>query len=170
MSGSAVPDYAVFKVVGTGELNKYDAVLPSDAWITHIAQETNISADPEDWTIYFALCKDVVGYVTHIKELSSATLKLVTDTLCFGKPHSGPNACYIKILELMSRGTALGKVGRFEGAFGVGLIDLRKERGLLNPSQYPIKTNFAACPFDYFSGKENYYAKLSGTSSLCSAP
>lgn len=168
--GNSVSDYTVFTLIGKGEFNKYDFIAPDDVYITHITQENGISADPEDSTIYFALCKDVVGYVTHVKELSTAMHKLVTDSVCFGKPHTGANACEIKVFELISRGSLLGKVGRFEGKFGFGVIDLRHDRGLPNAAQYPIKTNFAVCPFLYFVQSSGYFAKLSGSNDLCSVP
>lgn len=165
-----VPEYAELKVGGgSGELNLYSVVLPGDAWVTHIAQENGISKDSVDTTVYFALCKDVFGYVTNVKELSTQFNKFLTDSTCLGKMHTGPNACHIKMLELVGRGAEIGKVGRIEGTFGIGIIDLRKERGLANASSYSIRTNFAACPFSYFSNGAGFSAKLSGTSSLCGA-
>lgn len=169
-NSAGVPDYAVFKVIGTGELNKYDVSASADVYVTHITQEFNVTKDAEDDTIYFALCKDVFGYITNVKELSTPIYKFVTDSNCFGKPQTGPNACNIDILEQISKGSPLGKVGRFEGTFGFGVIDLRKDRGLANAASLPIKTNFAACPFAYFSGAESFYSKLTGGSSLCPAP
>lgn len=168
MNASGVPDYAVVKVVGSGELNKYDIVAPGDVYITHITQENGLSADPEDNTTYFALCKDVIGYVTHVKELSNPIYKMVTDSVCLGKPHVGENACLIKKLELIARGTLLGRVGRIEGSFGFGVIDLRTNRGLSNASSYPVKTNFAACPLAYLANASGFYGKMTNQNSLCS--
>lgn len=169
MNAGGVPEYAVVKVVGSGELNKYDIVAPGDVYITHITQEFGLSADPEDSTIYFALCKDVIGYVTHVKELSTPIYKMVTDSVCLGKPHVGENACLIKKLELIARGTLLGRVGRIEGSFGFGVIDLRTNRGLSNASAYAIKTNFAACPFAYLANASGFNGKITNSNSLCSA-
>lgn len=152
------------------ELEEFDVVAPQDVWITHLTQQIRLTQDNEDDTIYFALCKDVFGYVTHIKELADNTRDVLTDSTCFGKPHVGENACLIETLELVSQGSLLGKAGRIEGRFGLGVIDLRKERGLQNASQYSVKTNFAVCPFDYFSNPSRYYEKLSSSNELCTQP
>jgi hypothetical protein len=160
-------EFARFIFSGTGELYKYDVTAPADVWITHIAQETGVTSDPEDTTIYFALCRDVIGYVTHVKEMSAGIYKLVTDSVCLGKPHVGEEACHIKVLELVGRGSVLGKVGRLEGSFGFGVIDLRTQTNFTSPSSYPIKTNFAVCPFSYFSSPSGFLTKLVGSSSLC---
>jgi hypothetical protein len=166
-STSHPSEYALFTLGSTGQFAKYDFSAPGDVWITHIAQEYNISGDPEDTTIYFALCRDVVGYVTHVKELSEPVFKYITDSYCFGKSHTGPNACHIKILDLISKGSLLGKVGGIEGAFGFGVIDLRTQTNFNNPASFPIKTNFAACPFPYFTNPSSFLGKLTGASSLC---
>lgn len=151
----------------TSDLQEYDATAPQDVYVTHLTQEQNVSADPEDNTIYFALCRDVFAYVTHVKELSENIQKILTDSACFSKPHVGENACHIEVLDLIGRGSLLGKAGWVEGRVGFGVIDLRKERGLENPQQYSVKTNFATCPFDYFANPSGYYDKLTASTSLC---
>ena len=152
------------------ELEEFDVIAPQDVWITHLTQQINLTEDNEDDAVYFALCKDVFGYVTHIKELADNTRDVLTESTCFGKPHVGENACLIETLDLVGRGSLLGKAGRIEGRFGLGVIDLRVERGLQNASQYSVKTNFAACPFDYFNNPSGYYDKLSNSNDLCSQP
>ncbi|MEK7063739.1 MAG: hypothetical protein AAB955_03565 [Patescibacteria group bacterium] len=166
-SGVAPHEYAVIRLNTTGTEAMYDLTAPQDVWVTSLVQESGLSVDSSDTTIYFALCKDVIGYTTHIKELSTQTYKILTDSYCFGKPHTGPNACKIEILQLIGGGSSLGKVGRLEGAFGLGVIDLRTERGLMNPSVYSVITNFARCPFSYFTNAEAFNNKLTGTSDLC---
>lgn len=146
---------------------EYALTAPADIYITNITQENNISADTQDSTVYFALCKDVFGYFTHVKELSTQVYKLVTDSSCFGKPQTGVNACSIETLELIGRGSPVGNVGHIEGRFGIGVIDLRSERGYANANQYSVFTNFAVCPFSYFSGGSGYFNKLSSATALC---
>lgn len=169
-SSSNPPSYAVLDFGTSGEFNVYDVFAPGDVYVTNIVQENGITADSEDTTIYFALCKDVVGYVTNIKEMSAGIFKMVTDSYCFGKPHTGPNACKIEILEQVSRGSLLGKAGKLEGKLGFGMIDLRENRNLTNPAQYSIKTNFAVCPFDYLLYSSGFYAKMSSGNDLCAKP
>jgi hypothetical protein len=169
-SASNPSSFVVLDFGTSGQHDLYSIFAPGDVYVTHIVQENGITADPEDTTIYFALCRDVIGYVTNIKEMSSGVYKMVTDSYCLGKPHTGPNACKIEILEQMSSGSLLGKAGRVEGEFGFGVIDLRENRNLPNPESYPIKTNFAACPFEYIAASSGFYAKLSEGNDLCTKP
>jgi hypothetical protein len=169
-SASGPSDFAIFHIPGGNELYKYDFTAPDDVYVTNIVQEFNVTKDKEDTTIYFALCKDIVGYITNIKELSDPIHKLITDTNCFGKPQSGPGACTIEILTQVGKGSLIGKVGEVEGSFGFGVIDLRKQRALANPAQYDIKTNFAACPFVYLANPAGFFAKLDASSDLCMKP
>jgi hypothetical protein len=163
-------DHARFVLSAKGsDLYKYDLSASADVWITHVAQEFGITQDSEDSTIYFALCRDVFGYVTNVKELSASVYEYVTDSVCLGKPHVGENACYVEVLEYVGKGTAFGKVGRIEGSFGFGVIDLRKPRADASAA-YSLKTNYAVCPFDYFSAPSGFWNKLSDNTSLCTAP
>ncbi len=168
--GGAPYDYAIFELPTKGTESKYDLVAPADVYVTNIVQETGISSDPDDTTIYFALCRDVIGYVTHVKELSTQTYKMITDSLCFGKAQTGPNACHIQILSLIGQGSALGRVGRTEGSFGFGVIDLRTQRALSGPASYPIRTNYAACFLSYFKNPQNFLVKFAGSTDLCVVP
>ncbi|MEK9176686.1 MAG: hypothetical protein AAB923_00130 [Patescibacteria group bacterium] len=168
--GTGTPaEYEAFTMKLKDIYNLYDFTFPADVWVTTVVQEQGISSDPEDSTVYFALCKDVVGYVTHVKELSAQVYKFVTDSVCLGKPHTGPSACKIEILTLVSKGSVIGKVGRTEGAFGFGVIDLRTGRGLANPSQYghPVRMEFAACPFKYFTDPSGFAGKRAAGDPLC---
>jgi len=164
-------EYETFTMKSKGISDKYDFAFPADVYVTNVVQEQGLSSDSEDSTVYFALCKDVIGYVTHVKELSEQVYKFVTDSVCLGKVHTGPNACRIELLTLVGRGSPIGKVGRLEGAFGFGVIDLRKGRGLQNPAQYahPARMEFAACPFSYFVDATALTAKLRAGDPLCSA-
>jgi len=166
-AASNPPSFAAFDFGTSGEYDIYNIVAPADVYITTIVQETGITADPEDTTVYFALCKDVFGYVTNIKEMSAAVQDLVTDSYRFGKPHTGENACKIEILELVGQGSLFGTAGQYAGKMGFGVIDLRKNRNLANPSAYPIKTNFAACPLEYLTHSAGFYDKLSSENNLC---
>jgi hypothetical protein len=169
-AASNPPSFAILNFGTSGQYDLYDVFAPGDVYVTNIVQETGITSDPEDTTVYFALCRDVIGYVTNIKEMSSGIYKMVTDSYCLGKPHTGPNACKIEILEQVSAGSLIGKTGRLGGKLGFGVIDLRENQNLTNPQNYPIKTNFAACPFDYLLYSSGFYAKLTSGNELCQKP
>ncbi len=132
--------------------------LPADAWITHISTGTGMTQDPEDSTVYFAVCKDVVGYFNHIKKLSPEVQKIVNSYQC---PQGGSN-CFVQVLEPLKKGSYLGEVGRLQGNFDFGTIDLRTQHNFINKERYAKRTLHIQCPFDYYSEdlKEKYYNLL----------
>ncbi len=135
---------------GGSSTNTFELVAPSDIFVTSLWQQFGMGQDPEDDTIWFALCKDVIGYFNHVKELSPEMKKIISDSGCEGKPHVGPNACMIQVIEPVSAGTVLGRVGRLQGNFDFGLIDLRKRHVFANPLRYSTRTLFIQCPFEYY--------------------
>jgi hypothetical protein len=140
---------------------------PADIYITHVAQTYSTVREEEETTIYFALCKDVLGYISNVKLISDPVYILITDSTCFGKPHTGPNACYVKTLTLISRSEQLGKVGGTRGSFGFGVFDLRTQRSFESPETLPIRTNFARCPIEYFARPDVYQNRLEKGGGLC---
>ncbi len=147
---------------------KYGLTAPGDVYVTHMKTEFDASPDGYDTTIYFALCRDVYGYFTNIKELSTSMQRLLGESACAVKPHTGPNACYTKFLSQISTGSALGNVGFVGGSFGFGVIDLRSQRTLANPAEHSIATNYSRCPFGYLSDASSLKQKTgSGGGVLC---
>lgn len=140
----------------------FELHAPADVFITTLWQQQGFTQDPEDDTIWFALCKDVYGYYNHVKELSPALLGLIEKSGCKGKPHTGANACSIKLLEPVKAGTVLGRVGRLQGNFDFGLFDLRKELAYANPSRYGTRTRYINCPYEYYTNemRDAFYAKI----------
>lgn len=135
--------------------------LPADAWITHISIGKGFTQDPEDDTIYFAVCKDVIGYFNHVKKLSPELQKIVDDYQCPEGTSLG-QGCYMEVLTPVKKGTYIGEVGRLQGNFDFGTIDLRKEHPFVNKERYAKRTFHIQCPFDYYTPelKEKYYSLL----------
>ncbi len=167
-TGSGMPsDTIMFNFTEKGTNQRYALTFPNDVYVTHITVETGITADSSDTTVYFALCKDVFGFVKNIKELSTELTNIITDSDCAIKPHTGPNACHIKVLELVGRGSFIGNGGMLGGATGFGVFDLRKQRGIPSPESSPVRASFAVCPFDYFIESAGMKSRLSAGSTLC---
>lgn len=165
--GAAPYDFARIFLPTSTDDQLFFLYAPADIYITHVAQTYSTVREKEETTIYFALCKDVFGYISNVKFISDPIYKLITDSTCFGKPHTGPNACYVQTLELISRSQQLGKVGGVRGSFGFGVFDLREQRPLVEPAQYPIRTNFARCPIEYFARPDVYQNRLEKGGGLC---
>ncbi len=135
--------------------------LPADAWITHISIGKGFTQDPEDDTIYFAVCKDVIGYFNHIKKLSPEIQKIVDSYKCADGNYGG-GGCMIQVLTPLKKGTYLGEVGRLQGNFDLGTFDLRTEHNFVNKERYAERTLHIQCPFDYYTPelKKKYYDLL----------
>ena len=143
---------------------RYGLTAPGDVYITYISEETGVSPDAVDMTIYFALCRDVIGYFTHVKELSPGMQRIADTSGCFGKPQSGPNACPMIVLEQVSTGSAFGNTGLLGGEFGFGLMDLRAERTLPPGAEYSVRTHYSHCPINYVEDQSALKQRLtSGT-------
>jgi hypothetical protein len=165
--GGAPYDFArIFLPTSTND-QLFFLYAPADIYITHVAQTYASVREEEETTIYFALCKDVFGYISNVKLISDPVYKLITDSTCLGKPHTGPNACYVQTLTLLSRSQQLGKVGGTRGSFGFGVFDLRTQRSLESPETLPIRTNFARCPIEYFARPDVYQNRLEKGGGLC---
>jgi len=48
----------------------FNIFSPADVYLTTVAWSEGIGQDPRDYVVYFALCKDVIGYYNHIKSVS----------------------------------------------------------------------------------------------------
>ena len=129
-------------------------ISPADIWITNIQASEGVTMDPIDYTIYFAVCKDVTGYYNHVKEVSPEIQKIIDDE-CNGKLPDN-NKCFVQTLSPVEAGTQIGGVGRLQGNFDFGTMDFRTNNGLDNPERYATRTKHIQCPIDYYdkSNKE----------------
>lgn len=142
---------------------------PADVYLTLISIGHGFTQDPVDYTIYFALCKDVFGYYNHVKELSPELEKLVSETPCMFSGESKDKQCNIQALSRVTNGAEIGRVGRLQGNFDLGLIDFRKRLTFANPERYGARSLYIQCALDYYNavGKTTLYSKLERSDGKC---
>ncbi|MBS3136124.1 hypothetical protein J4401_04145 [Candidatus Woesearchaeota archaeon] len=128
----------------------YDLFAPTDVYITSISRGIGYTQDPEDYTIYFALCKDVIGYYNHVKSLSPDMQKIFSSGNCRQNPGDNKYTYCENNLNFIKAGSVMGNVGRMQGNFDFGLIDIRKSNKFVNPSRYGIRSLHIQCPFEYY--------------------
>jgi len=139
--------------LGVGEYGSgkaFDLFAPADVYITSVSWTKGITDDPIDYTIYFALCKDIIGYYNHVKTTSVELNKLTDEVECEAYTNQHEDSCTKILLEKVEEGTLLGEVGLKQGNFDFGLIDLRKELNFANPVRHPTRTRFIHCAYDYY--------------------
>ncbi len=123
---------------------------PADVYIVSVYSVEGATNDPIDYTIYFSLCKDIIGYYNHVKELSTELEKLVKNVECEDYNQAESSACTKNLLQKVDAGTHLGKVGALQGNFDFGLIDLSKELDYINIKRYPTRSRYVHCAYDYY--------------------
>jgi len=125
-------------------------IAPADIWITEIISSQGY-LDPEDYSIRFAVCKDVMGYFNHVKALSPEMQAILDSNKCRGfSGESGSDRCEIKVFEPIKSGIRLGEVGRLQGNFDFGTYDFRTTHDFINPERYGDRTLQIECGFDYY--------------------
>lgn len=142
---------------------------PADVYLTLISIGHGFTQDPADYTLYFALCKDVVGYYNHVKALSPELETLVSQSSCMFPGESKQTRCNIQTLHQVANGAEMGSVGRLQGNFDLGLIDFRKRLTFANPNRYGTRSLYIQCPLDYYNteGKAALYNLLERNDGRC---
>lgn len=149
--------------------NTIPLAAPGDAYITLISLGRGLTQDPVDYTIFFAPCKDVIAYYNHVKSISPELEKIVAASPCAFSGESKETRCNIITLTPVAKGAYIGEVGRLQGNFDLGLIDLRKTHSFANQSRYGARSPYIQCPLDYFNdaAKSLLYALLSRQDKYC---
>ncbi len=142
---------------------------PADVHITLITFDHGVTQDPVDYTIWFALCKDVIGYFNHVKEISSELQQIVSESQCKFQGEDKSKRCNIETLESVETGKFMGRVGRLQGNFDFGLLDLRKTLTFANPDRYGTRSLHIQCPFDYYNAtmKAKFFDLFARTDGRC---
>ena len=122
--------------------------------------------DPEDHSITFALCKDVYGYFNHVKFLSDEVAALLAEQECFTYAGDSSGSCEKPLFASVPAGTLLGQVGRLQGNFDFGALDMRVTHTFANEERYEYaRTPNIVCPYGYYEGelKAQLYSLLPRT-------
>lgn len=169
--GHTLPTEHMFFHITAGNVTTETIPLnaPADIYLTLIAVGHGFTQDPVDYTLYFALCQDVIGYYNHVKELSPELEDLVSQSSCMFSGESKETRCNMQTLNRVANGTVMGRVGRLQGNFDFGLIDFRKPLNFANPSRYGKRSLYIQCALDYYSlpGKSALYALLERGDGKC---
>ena len=143
----------------------YRLYAPANITLLLVKSSTGFR-DPEDHSISFALCKDVYGYFNHVKFLSDEVATLLAHQECFAFADGNTGTCEKPLFESVAAGTLLGQVGRLQGNFDFGALDMRVTHAFANADRYRFaRTPHIVCPYDYYEGdlKEQLYALLPRT-------
>jgi hypothetical protein len=143
-------DHTYLHIGEHGSGKAFDLFAPADVHITSVSWGKGNTDDPIDYTIYFALCKDVIGYYNHVKTTSEELNKITDKIECEKYSVQAEDSCTKILLEKVEEGTLLGTVGWKQGNFDFGLIDLRKELNFINPERHPTRTRYIQCAYDYY--------------------
>ncbi|GEM_PF-1370505 len=131
---------------------KHDLFAPADVYITHVRENKGATKDPVDYTISFALCKDLIAYYNHVKETSPELNEILKDMDCLDFGQEG--VCAKNVFSKVKAGSLLGKVGGHQGNFDVGLMDLSKTNQFANKSRYGLRSLHIQCPYEYYNEVE----------------
>lgn len=153
-------EHTYWHVSATGTTTEVvDLYAPGDVVITEVVSTPELEIT--DYTIRFALCKDIHGYYNHAKAISEELSSVLDGIECeeFDSPTQG---CTKKLHYPVKAGTVVGKVGHIQGNFDVGALDYRVTNKFANPSRYHSRSPNIVCPFEYFTPeiKSQIYAKV----------
>ncbi|GEM_PF-2739422 len=136
---------------------------PGDIYVTSITGTTwskNGVVNNSDYSLEFALCKNVTGKFGHLSELSPELLALVADNkwdgcnqITSGKDAQLANQCSKRSLDYkLKAGASVGTAGgKSSNALDLGLNDSRIAKpAYANSARFNSFTFTAVCPVDYF--------------------
>jgi hypothetical protein len=152
-----------------GSNNSYPLYTPADVFITSVSWQENNTRDPIDYVVYFALCKDVIGYYNHVKELSDEVSQIIEKVECESFSTSSEGSCTKVLLDKIDERTVIGQVGLKQGNFDFGLIDLREKLDFINQERYPTRDQYLNCAFDYYKDpmKQEFYDLINRVDDSC---
>ncbi|NIM47180.1 MAG: hypothetical protein GTN40_03415 [Candidatus Aenigmarchaeota archaeon] len=140
---------------------------PGDIYITSISSSSDAIAGEQrtDYSIHFALCKDVYGYYNHVKELSDEIFSLFEEAECLSWSVSQDGYCTKELFHKANAGEVIGGVGHLQGNFDFGVYDYRTKSNFANIPRYTSRTPYIVCPLEYYDEltKEQLYNKIERT-------
>lgn len=129
---------------------KHDLYAPADVYILTVTEAKGLTQDPTDGTIYFALCKDIIGYYNHVKEFSPGLNSIMDEVECVDFKEGNSDSCTKYVFSKVDKGTVLGRIGGHQGNFDFGIIDLSRQNNFANRSRYGLRSLHVQCPWNYY--------------------
>jgi hypothetical protein len=137
-------------------------VAPADITVTNVSSNTNPEGQ-KDYSIQFALCKEIFGYFIHIKTLENDLASFLDNANCSKGAHKH---CWAEADLKLKAGQSIGTVGAsFHNNFDFGAYDMTVTVNYANPKRYTSRSPNIVCPYDYYSQpfKNQLMAKLERT-------
>ncbi len=153
-----------------GDELAYSVFSPADVYLTLVSWGDGMTDDPRDYTIYFALCQDVIAYYNHVKTVSDEVQEILDEVECEDFSTGGDGCTKVIDLEFVEEGNLIGTVGHKQGNFDFGLIDLRVDLDFVSPEKYAERSRHIQCAFDYYPDemKSVFYDLLIRDDGSCS--
>ena len=168
--GHTFPTEHSYLHLGEYETNfLYDLFAPADVYITSVVSGIGDTQDPIDYSIWFSLCKDKMGYYNHVKAISDE-LKAITNNIeCEDFSVQKEGSCTKVLLEKVKAGTLLGQVGAKQGNFDFGAMDFTNQLDYINIKRYPTRSKFIACAYDYYPNnlKQEFFNLIKRENNKC---
>jgi hypothetical protein len=108
----------------------------------------------------------VYGYFNHVKFLADEVSVLLTAVDCASYADQGAGSCERQVFAPITAGMVIGQIGRLQGNFDFGTLDMRVTHAFANPDRYEYaRTPHIVCPYDYYEGdlKRELYSLLPRT-------
>ena len=106
------------------------------------------------------------GYFNHVKFLADEVSVLLTAVDCASYADQGAGSCERQVFAPITAGMVIGQIGRLQGNFDFGTLDMRVTHAFANPDRYEYaRTPHIVCPYDYYEGdlKRELYSLLPRT-------
>ena len=160
--GHTLPTEHMYFHISSGGASEKKIPLraPGDIFIMEVSGGEDV--DQGEFSMFFALCKEVMGYYIHIKTLADAVKELIRDIGCEVWTFNPSNICARRLVHQVAAGTVLGKVGDLQGNFDFGVYDLRTNLEYANQHQYGGRSLHIVCPLDFYDNetRSELYAKI----------
>ncbi|MBI4173721.1 MAG: hypothetical protein HY519_03300, partial [Candidatus Aenigmarchaeota archaeon] len=102
---------------GRATTNTVPLLAPGNVTITSVTSSFDELGKIDEYSIGFALCKDVYGYFNHVKGLSAGLQQALDTVPCADFTDNPGNRCAKDLFYPVNAGTEIGRVGHLQGNF-----------------------------------------------------
>lgn len=165
--GHTLPTDHIYVHINAGQTSTrtIPLVAPADIYIT------DVGSSGEEFSIGFALCKDILGYFFHVQGISDKLKEIRPQVSCAKEVLH--HECK-RTMGFVQASEQLGVVGGLHGNFDIGVYDFRKPLPFVNPLRYGNPTGkgfdrgrplYIQCPLDYYEPgiARKFYDKIKRT-------